>query len=118
MTPGDTRVLTFETLRHARGFRNEGGDTRLVSNGTFLDNFELAPAIGMDRGTVLRDRAKRRAHGLPVDLRPAKLEDASAVNKPSAASWTTADITLSTAADQTVRLLGYSNGLLEASEIE
>ena len=101
MAPGDTRVLTFETRRHARGFRNGGSDTRLVGNGTFLDNSELAPVIGMDRSGVLRDRVKRRAYGLPAELRPAKLEDASATDNPQFGGWTTSDITLSTAADQT-----------------
>lgn len=101
MAPGDTRVLTFETLRHARGFENSGGDVRLVGNGTFLNNFELAPAIGMNRDVLLRDRAKRREYGLPADLRMAKLEDLSATAKPYFGGWTTSDVTVSTSADQT-----------------
>lgn len=101
MAPGDTRTLDFETLRHARGFKNSGGDVELVGNGTFLNNFALAPAIGMDRGVLLKDRVKRREYGLPAELRVAKLEDLSATAKPYFGGWTTSDVTVSTVADQT-----------------
>ena len=101
MAPGETRTLAFETLRHARGFRNSGGDVELVGNGTFLNNFALAPAIGMDRGVLLQERTKRREHGLPAELRLAKLEDVAATAKPYFGGWTTSDVTVSTSADQT-----------------
>ena len=77
----DAATLSFETRRWQRGFRNAGNDTRLVDNGTFLNNIELAPAIGMDRSGLLQERAKRRKYGLPPELRPAKLEDLSATRK-------------------------------------
>ena len=101
MAPGEARALTFKAQRWNRGFRNSVEDTRLVENGTFLDNSELAPAIGMSRMGLLRDRVRRREHGLPPELRPAKLEDLSATDKSYfGAGWSTADITLSTSADQ------------------
>jgi hypothetical protein len=81
MQPGERREMLFETRRWARGFRNQGGDTRLVENGTFLNNFELAPQIGMDRSQLLQDRSVRRRNDLPAELRPAKLEDVSATRK-------------------------------------
>jgi hypothetical protein len=101
MAPGETRQFNFRTQRWRRGFRNRGHDTRLVRNGTFLNNFEFAPAIGMSRQGVLQDRSKRRKYGLPAELRTPKLEDLSATNKNYIGEWTTADITVSTAADQT-----------------
>jgi ABC-2 type transport system permease protein len=102
MLPGERREITFETLREQRGFRNSGNDTRLVRNGTFLNNFELAPGIGMDRFQLLQERAKRRKYGLPAELRPAKLEDLSATRKSYfGGGWSTADITISTVAGQT-----------------
>jgi aminopeptidase N len=102
MAPGDTRTLSFETRRWQRGFRNGGNDTRLVPNGTFLNNTELMPAIGMDRSAILQERAKRRKYGLPPQQRPAKLEDLSATAKNYiGGGWTTSDITISTEADQT-----------------
>ncbi len=55
MRPGEERVLTFETRRWHRGFRNGAPNTRLVENGTFLDNHELTPVIGRER----QSRARR-----------------------------------------------------------
>jgi aminopeptidase N len=102
MQPGETRSLSFETRRWSRGFRNAGHDTRLVRNGTFLNNMEIAPAIGMDRGGMIQDRSKRRKYGLPPIKRAAKLEDLSATRKSYfGGGWATADITVSTEADQT-----------------
>jgi hypothetical protein len=102
MMPGDKRLVTFETQRWQRGFRNNGNSTRLVGNGTFLNNFELAPLVGMDRSNLLQERAKRRKYGLPPELRPAKLEDLSATGKSYfGGGWATADITLTTDAGQT-----------------
>ncbi|HEX8621509.1 MAG TPA: M1 family aminopeptidase, partial [Allosphingosinicella sp.] len=101
MKAGEKREIAFETLREQRGFRNSGNDTRLVRNGTFLNNFELAPGIGMDRSQLLQERAKRRKYGLAPELRPAKLEDLSATRRSYfGGGWSTADITISTVADQ------------------
>jgi ABC-2 type transport system permease protein len=102
MMPGETRELSFATRRWQRGFRNSNNDTRLVENGTFLNNFELAPGIGMSTDQLLRERTKRRKYGLAAELRPAKLEDLSATKSSYfGGGWSTADITVSTAADQT-----------------
>jgi len=102
MMPGETRTLAFRARREQIGFRNAGADTRLVPNGTFLNNFELSPAIGMDRSALLQDRTTRRKYGLPSELRPARLEDVSATRRTYfGGGWSTADITVSTSADQT-----------------
>jgi aminopeptidase N len=101
MMPGETRAFNFRTQRWQRGFRNSGYDTRLVRNGTFLNNFEFAPTIGMNRSDLLGDRSKRRKHGLPAELRVPKLEDLSATERNYIGDWTRADITVSTSADQT-----------------
>ncbi|HSK79633.1 MAG TPA: ABC transporter permease [Thermoanaerobaculia bacterium] len=102
MRPGEERVLTFETRLWHRGFRNGAPNTRLVENGTFLNKNELTPVIGMSRAGTLEDAAARRAFGLPERGGRAKLEDLSATaNAADLGGWVTADITLSTTADQT-----------------
>lgn len=102
MQPGETRTLSFQTRRWQRGFRNAGNDTRLVGNGTFLNNMEIAPAIGMNRMGLLQERSKRRKYGLPAEQRPPKLEDLSATRHSYFGDgWATADIIVSTEADQT-----------------
>src|SRR6185503_1734993 len=92
-----------------RGFKNSGNTTRLVDNGTFVNNFEFGPVVGMDRARLLQDRAKRRKYGLPPQLRPPKLEDraAQARNYLINADWVNADIHVTTDADQTPVAPGY-----------
>ncbi|MCC7266790.1 MAG: aminopeptidase [Caulobacteraceae bacterium] len=108
MAPGEKRTLTFSTEIGQRGFRNSGNTTRLVGNGTFVNNSEFAPTIGMDRSGVLQDRAIRRKYGLPPELRPPKLEDESARKDPYfPVDWVTSDITITTVADQTPIAPGY-----------
>ena len=104
MRPGETRTLTFTAERWQRGFRNSGDDTHVVDNGSFLNNDEYGPVIGMNRQGLLTDRTVRRRHGLAADLRMRKLGDpvGAARNYIGAPGWTRAsDITVTTDADQT-----------------
>ncbi|MFV0625576.1 ABC transporter permease/M1 family aminopeptidase [Sphingomonas sp. ac-8] len=102
LAPGATGTLTFRTQREQRGFRANGDDTRLVANGSFLNNSEFAPMLGMSRDGLLSDRITRRRYGLPAELRMAKLEDASARqrNYIADADWVNSDITVTTDAPQ------------------
>lgn len=103
MQPGETRSISFKTARVQRGFRASGNDVRLVKNGTFLNNLEFMPTLGMTRAGLLADRQTRRDHDLPAELRTAKLEDESARerNYGGNVDWATTDITVSTVKDQT-----------------
>ena len=110
LAPLEVRRITFETLREQQGFRNSDNERRIVDYGTFLDNTEIAPMLGMSREGLLQDRAKRRKYGLPPELRPAKLEDESArafsgLRRDS--DWVNSDITVSTTADQLAIAPGY-----------
>jgi aminopeptidase N len=111
LQPGATRRIRFTTLLEERGFPNSGSLTRIVANGTFIDNSEVSPFLGMSRSELLKDRAKRRKYGLPVDLRPAKLEDPTA-NYDSYirhdSDWVNAELRLTTDADQTPVAPGYT----------
>ena len=111
MQPGEKRELRFATTLAERGFVNGQPLTRIVENGSFVDNSEIAPSLGMSRDGLLKDRAKRRKFGLPPDLRPPTLEDepARASNgfRPDS-DWVDADITVTTDADQTPIAPGYT----------
>jgi ABC-2 type transport system permease protein len=116
LEPGARHRIRFETLRGQRGFRNSGNEQRIVDNGTFLDNTEITPSLGMDRNGLLQDRAKRRKYDLPAELRPAPLEDDSArafnaLRRDS--DWVNSDITVSTSADQ----LAIAPGYLESESV-
>jgi len=109
LMPGARTTLSFQTQMGQWGFKNSGNMTRIVDNGTFVDNFEFAPVVGMDRNRLLQDRAKRRKYGLTPQLRPPKLEDraAQARNYLANADWVNADISVTTDADQTPVAPGY-----------
>ena len=102
LAPGATSVMTFRSRLWRRGFRANAPATDILENGTFANNFEFAPVIGMDRNSLLSDRAKRRRQGLPAELRPAKLEDLAAARfNYVGADWVTSDVTFTTDAAQT-----------------
>jgi hypothetical protein len=103
LAPGATTQLTFVTQRWQQGYRANGNDTNVVDNGSFLNNSNFAPQIGMSRDGLLTDRVKRRKYGLPAELRMAKLEDEKAQqrNYIGNADWVTSDISVTTDADQT-----------------
>lgn len=104
LQPGEVRELRFQTTLQERGFPNGEPFTRIVDNGTFLENGELTPMLGVSRDAFLKDRAKRRKHGLPPDLRPPTLEDERGRTYTGFrhdSDWVDADITVTTEADQT-----------------
>ena len=95
LAPGAKTTLTFKSRLWRRGFKAFSPDTDIIENGTFANNFEFAPVIGMNRVGLAQDRAKRRRQHLPAELRLPKLEDMSATNKNYIGSdWVTSDITL------------------------
>lgn len=108
LQPGERRTVDFETVLEQRGFRNSGNTTRLVDNGTFVNNFEFAPMVGMDRNGLLQDRTTRRKYGLPAELRMASLDDESALGSNYlGGGWVNVDITVTTVAGQTPIAPGY-----------
>lgn len=109
LMPGERTALSFQTVMGQWGFRNARNLTRIVDNGTFVDNLEFAPIVGMDRARLLQERARRRKYGLPPQLRPPKLEDRAAQSRNYLlnADWVNADIRVTTDADQTPVAPGY-----------
>ncbi|HEY3811871.1 MAG TPA: M1 family aminopeptidase [Caulobacteraceae bacterium] len=105
MQPGQRLTMGFTTVLGTRGFGNDVLNTRLVDNGTFITNFDFAPILPVERGGLLENPVKRRAHGLPSEIRPPKLADDSAAirahNYLEDADFQTSDITVHTDADQT-----------------
>ncbi len=99
--PGEELSLAFTTRFRLRGFRNQITSTRLVENGTFLNESQLTPRLGAARAGMLQDRALRRKYGLADIALVPKLEDSTATAKPAVGrGWAKTDITVSTSADQ------------------
>ena len=110
LAAGARADMRFATVREQRGFRNARNQVDIIGNGTFLNNMLIAPFLGMGREELLLDRAKRRKYGLPPEHRLPKLEDEAArathyLRRDT--DWTTADITVSTNADQLAIAPGY-----------
>ncbi|MEE4246208.1 MAG: M1 family aminopeptidase, partial [Kangiellaceae bacterium] len=77
LQPGETSRLDFTYERANRGFVDRGADTRVVENGSFVNNSEIFPHFGYNGGLQLADRHERRKRGLPAPERLPKLEDES-----------------------------------------
>jgi ABC-2 type transport system permease protein len=104
LQPGQSRTIAFATELHDPAFRNDSSQRRLVDNGTFINNIEVAPLIGMNRQQLLQDRSQRRKQGLQPELRMAPLDDPAASAHHylrNDSDWVNATITLVTDADQT-----------------
>jgi ABC-2 type transport system permease protein len=111
MQPGETRTLHFETTFAQHGFRNSGDILEIMDNGTFVNSFDLAPFIGMDRQQLLQDRSKRRKYGLPPELRMPKLGTPGADQfnyLRHDTDWVSSDVTVTTDADQIPVAPGYA----------
>jgi hypothetical protein len=112
MAPGERRRITFATTLEERGFTATEPLTRVVENGTFVDNTDVSPYLGFWMGEeVLQDRAKRRKYGLGDLPRMAKREDPAArahhyLRHDS--DWVHADLTVTTDADQLPVAPGYA----------
>ena len=101
LAPGATTSLAFTSRIWRRGFRAGPPATDVIENGTFANNAQFAPTIGMSRQGLLSDRTQRRRQGLPAELRMARLEDRSAtVRNYIGTDWVKSDITLTTDAGQ------------------
>ncbi len=110
LQPGETRTMTFATTYRQQGFRNGDNILDVVGNGTFVNDVILSPTIGMDQRLSLQDRSKRRKYGLPAELRMPRLGQPGAdqVNYIRHDSdWITADLTVTTDADQIPVSPGY-----------
>ena len=77
LAPGATTDLAYRMTYANPGFENEGSDTRIVENGTFLDG-EYLPGLGYFEQKELDDDEVRRKHGLGPRDRARDLDDPAA----------------------------------------
>jgi len=113
LQPGQRVEIKFETVREQLGFRNSANETRVVENGTFLDNFQLLPILGPNHFLALDDRGVRRKYGLSDERRPPKLEDESGRAHHyfrHDTDWVNAEITITSGEGQVIVAPGYRIG--------
>jgi len=73
MQPGEKRLLKVNTAYITQGFENGMGNTSILSNGTFLNNFEILPSLGYSSNGEISDKNDRKKFGLPTKKRTEEL---------------------------------------------
>ncbi|MGB0430803.1 MAG: M1 family aminopeptidase [Bacteroidia bacterium] len=66
MQPGETINAVINTKYVTKGFQNSRGNTSIVKNGTFLNNFQILPSLGYNDRVELSSKNTRRKY----DLKP------------------------------------------------
>ena len=109
LAPGAKLTMQWDLSWLNPGFVNSGSATRVVENGTFVDNRNVMPLIGYDTGSELSDNNKRRKLGLPPVERLPKYASvaADAPNQFGVHERTTFHAVVSTSADQIAIAPGY-----------
>lgn len=75
MQPGERRDLQFVVRVENPGFRNSDNVSTVNYNGTFFNNYEAMPSIGISPTAFLQDPQARRRQGLEPIQRAYALED-------------------------------------------
>lgn len=110
LAPGDTMALEFSFTSRPHGFPLDGGDTSVIYNGTFFNNFAALPQIGYDARRELQDRNDRRKYDLPEQPRMPPIDDRDEWNNnyiSGSADWVDFDTTVSTSSGQIALAPGY-----------
>lgn len=75
LQPESTIEIEVNTQYISNGFENGQGNTGIVNNGTFLNNFEILPSLGYNAGIELSDKNTRKKYGLKPKDRMPELEE-------------------------------------------
>ena len=117
LAPGAATTLDIDIEQFTRGFTNEGSNTAVVYNGSFLNGAVLLPHLGyQERGELERD-TDRRKFGLAPKERMADRADAAGQQRNGIAAdadFIRFEATLSTEADQ----IAIAPGYLQSERVE
>ena len=109
LKPGDSLFLNLQGKRMLKGFSNDNMNPSYVQNGTFINNTDIFPQMGYNRGFELSDTEDRKKRGLKEQkgLPPRTDTLARMVNLFEQRGHTGLDLTISTANDQIAISPGY-----------
>ena len=110
LAPGASTTLAFDLDLPTRGFTNEGSNTAVVYNGSFLNGRQMLPSLGYSEQAELERDQDRRKYGLAPKERMRDRDDpkglmVSGFGKD--ADFIAFDTTVSTEADQIAIAPGY-----------
>ena len=110
LAPGAEMDFDYDLKYAPHGFPLDGGDTQVVYNGTFFNNFASLPQFGYDQNQQLQDRNDRRKYGLPELPRMNPIGDTAAYADnylgPNR-DWVDFETTVSTSSGQIALAPGY-----------
>ncbi len=110
LQPGEQTTIRFNLTVENPGFQNNGSDTSIVYNGTFLNNRQYFPSFGYNEEYELRDAGDRRKENLPPYYRMAKVDNLYARRNTylaNDADWINFETVVSTSPDQIAIAPGY-----------
>ncbi len=106
LLPNDSIAIQIKTKYITEGFENNRGNTNIIDNGTFLNNFQILPQIGYSSNFEISDKSTRKKYDLKPKERMPKLEancsDKCRVNylTEGRSDWVNVETYISTATDQ------------------
>ncbi len=74
LLPSQSITIEINNIYETKGFTNNRGNTKVVNNGTFLNNFEILPILGYNKSSELSDNSIRKKYDLPPKERAPKLQ--------------------------------------------
>ena len=77
---GESIDVEIKTKYITQGFENGRGNTNIVDNGTFINNFAILPSMGYNSSFEIRDKHTRKKRDLPKKERMPKLEKECSTN--------------------------------------
>jgi len=106
LQPNETIAVEIKTSYITKGFSNGTGNTSIVKNGTFLNNFQVVPSMGYNPDVELSDKNTRKKHELKPKDRMPELEENCTENcmanylTNGHSDFITVETTISTSGDQ------------------
>lgn len=110
LAPGASTTLAFDLELPTRGFTNEGSNTSVVYNGSFVNGQTILPSLGYDAHAELERDQDRRKFGLAPKERLPDRDDPQGLmvnGIAKDADYIAFETTLSTDADQVAIAPGY-----------
>ena len=110
LAPGEATTLTFDLEHAPHGFTNEGSETDVVYNGSFIRNSSILPILGYRDDAELERDQDRRKFGLAPKARMRDRDDPVGLQTNVVgpdADFIQFDATVSTEPDQTAISPGY-----------
>jgi len=108
ISAGDSILFDYDMLVESRGFSALGGNSRILTNGTFIDS-HMFPGFGYEKGNEIVDRKKRKELKLPPTTGMPEMNDSAALMNNyvnSDGDWIHYEAIVSTSSDQ----IGITSG--------